>query len=376
MADRARKPYLGLKQSLVEFFRAPVVFMKQINEKFSETEKPYLEDEYQSMHLRWPRWQWGSWRWRFPPWGPLEPKPRRRGPRSQFFDPEDPAVSPVLQEGCLFISVPPTVTPGETYVLVLSVGATPVIKVEVDGPATVTSSDCMGKTWPPLGGRYYAGGYCELIATIDSGAVDEDLVTISVSTADGRHCGASLLVVEECDTGATIAYTSLQMQTDEVQTLEAYVGGSLAENEAYTWAISSGEGSLSGGGEGNSVNYTAPSTNAECDGNATITLSCGGDVIDTITLSINLDGYNPAGVEVGVVNCYEDGATWRCQIYYYNCDGTAGSPPIVTLSQCTGSPPGCTCAIACSGYSPPNHIVDLRTSQEKTDGCCPEQLLW
>lgn len=73
MASSARKPYLRLKKSMVDFFRAPIAYIKQINQKFSEFEKPYREGEYQQMHLDWPSWDWGGpWAGvKLPPSGPF-----------------------------------------------------------------------------------------------------------------------------------------------------------------------------------------------------------------------------------------------------------------------------------------------------------------
>jgi len=57
----ARKPYLRLKQSIGEFFRAPVRFLKDSVTKESQFEKPYMEDDYQAMHLNLPKPDWPSW---------------------------------------------------------------------------------------------------------------------------------------------------------------------------------------------------------------------------------------------------------------------------------------------------------------------------
>lgn len=57
----ARKPYLKAKDSIVEFFRAPVRYLKDLVEKESQFEKPYEEDDYQAMHLNLPTPDWPSW---------------------------------------------------------------------------------------------------------------------------------------------------------------------------------------------------------------------------------------------------------------------------------------------------------------------------
>jgi hypothetical protein len=52
----------------VEFFTAPVRFLKESNEKESAFEKPYMDDypEYQAMHLDLPNPDWPNMDWRLP----------------------------------------------------------------------------------------------------------------------------------------------------------------------------------------------------------------------------------------------------------------------------------------------------------------------
>jgi len=57
-----RKTYLKLKQSMREFFRAPVRFLKESNEKESVFEKPYLDTDYRAMHLDIPEPDWPTWK--------------------------------------------------------------------------------------------------------------------------------------------------------------------------------------------------------------------------------------------------------------------------------------------------------------------------
>ena len=61
MTSKARKPYLGLGKSLIEFFNAPVRYLKESNEKESAFEKPYLDGEYPTMHFDLPQPDWPSW---------------------------------------------------------------------------------------------------------------------------------------------------------------------------------------------------------------------------------------------------------------------------------------------------------------------------
>lgn len=56
-----RKPYLSSRESMKEFFTAPVRYLKESNRKESQFEKPYLESEYPTMHLRLPDPSWPTW---------------------------------------------------------------------------------------------------------------------------------------------------------------------------------------------------------------------------------------------------------------------------------------------------------------------------
>lgn len=65
-----RKPFLQLKKSLVEFFNAPVRYLKESNIKESQFEKPYKGKDYPTMHFDWPTPDWPSWDFSvdFDPW--------------------------------------------------------------------------------------------------------------------------------------------------------------------------------------------------------------------------------------------------------------------------------------------------------------------
>jgi hypothetical protein len=72
----ARRPYLGLGQSMVEFFNSPVRFLKESNTIESQFEKPYLAPDYQSMQFKipgvdWPTWKFGQVTRRKPPKPPF-----------------------------------------------------------------------------------------------------------------------------------------------------------------------------------------------------------------------------------------------------------------------------------------------------------------
>jgi hypothetical protein len=68
-----RRPYLNLDASQPEFFRESVRFLKDITDKESAFEKPYLDLDYRLMHFDFPfpDWKWpafgGDWPDGYPP---------------------------------------------------------------------------------------------------------------------------------------------------------------------------------------------------------------------------------------------------------------------------------------------------------------------
>lgn len=66
MSSQARKPYLNLKSSIAELFKAETRYLKQSNQIESVFEKPYLDQESQAMHLKIPKPDWPTWY--LPPW--------------------------------------------------------------------------------------------------------------------------------------------------------------------------------------------------------------------------------------------------------------------------------------------------------------------
>ena len=72
MTNKNRKSYLNLKSSLIEFFDAPVRYIKESNTKESAFEKPYESPDYPTMHFDipepdWPTWNFDTSRRRYPP---------------------------------------------------------------------------------------------------------------------------------------------------------------------------------------------------------------------------------------------------------------------------------------------------------------------
>jgi hypothetical protein len=195
----------------------------------------------------------------------------------------------------------------------------------------------------------------------------------------------------------TITPTIQQMATSQKQTLSVS-GGVLGET--YAWAILSGGGSLSAS-SGSSVDYTAPSSNANCANNPTIQLSCNGNPMHSITIAVNDYGTNDAGrictyiegdciivIAPGGPNVYyQKGVTGY--IKRINCDGTLTTIQTAARSDACWAPlvPGCGCDLMLStslayllttGLSCDagwNVAFDVRTAADKANGCCPSQLL-
>lgn len=206
---------------------------------------------------------------------------------------------------------------------------------------------------------------------------------------------------------ASIGYTTQQMSVNGVQTLtvEEAVNGS-----TYDWAISSGGGSLSSA-TGTSVDYTAPSTNPNCDSNPTLSLSVGGNVCDTLNIAVNaittdlLAYYEVTHEQTG--DCthaiYKNAMTCQGDLLYraLACD-SCSCPALGSCTACCCDtyydPPGCwgnwqcdeggffcfsdqllnrcNAGDGCAGMSCNEGTVqDARTESYKGWGCCPAVLL-
>ncbi len=84
----ARKPYLRLKQSIVELYKERIRYLKEIVTTESQFEKPYLDSEYPTMHLDIPVPDWPT------PIPPTPKPPRPPVPKGRFGDPVDGGVPP------------------------------------------------------------------------------------------------------------------------------------------------------------------------------------------------------------------------------------------------------------------------------------------
>jgi len=215
------------------------------------------------------------------------------------------------------------------------------------------------------------GGNCESPVTIILSCLEDVVDSIEIT-------------INPCPATGSIGYTSRQMSINGTQTLTAVAGAAGCGTPTYDWAITAGSGTLSAA-TGASVVYTAPATNANCVNNPTITLSCGGVLLDTLKIAVN----NPAQTGTALAWCCNCDLTWcnnnnlhRCY-WFYKCNGV----PAGTGTSCGST---CTTMSCCTGYtsgdiySDWHHcdttglgpgLNDNRTQAQKDAGCCPEQLL-
>ncbi len=213
--------------------------------------------------------------------------------------------------------------------------------------------------------------------------------------SDDQHkrCDFITVTIESGACTGSIGYTTLQMQVSGTQTLTVV---NPTSGETYYWAASSGSIDATG----LSVIYTAPATNPNCANNPTITLTCGGTQVDSISIAVNAysNRYDVAyislctgGDSYNTSNCDKEGEYPWCYVSVrrYNCIGEDvirilyGLPDLncdyaMYLAQNGGyincrydgcaytGEPGCSCG----GFDP-----DVRTVLMKTNGCCPAQLL-
>lgn len=226
-----------------------------------------------------------------------------------------------------------------------------------------------------------------------------------VSGTNSWGCVSTAEAQGGCDCGGSISYTSRQMETSTNQALSVASPGSDGDS-CYTWNITSGGGSFASGSSvtettGLSVTYYSPASNANCANNPTITLSCGGAVIDTLTLAINdgescnTSGYYAYAECVGF--CYSDGTDYHCCYNTWRCDGslnpTTGGCTAEYGSHCTSSKCGAQ-GVTLEGYEPTYNLtsranawstctcggnvsatLDGRDATALSNGCCPWQAL-
>ena len=203
----------------------------------------------------------------------------------------------------------------------------------------------------------------------------EIYVTPWMSDDQGKKCASMSVTVQSACTGV-IGYTTLQMATDGTQTLTV-TGG--AVGDVYTWTTTSGSFDTD---TGTSVTFTAPSSNAECSSNPTISLTCGGNVVDTLLIAVN--GYSDAAATATKWYCQGTNYPWAgCCYVRRNCSGVSlgtSASWYCELSGCLADYTAQYCThflgYNCSTIDPLGAgLHDVRSAEMKSGGCCPSTLL-
>jgi hypothetical protein len=224
-------------------------------------------------------------------------------------------------------------------------------------------------------------------------------VVINLYCDDPEHvfppCDTITITVYPCPKNASITYTTQQMSVGEQQSLgiDKYEG-QCGTGASWLWEILSGGGSLSDPTSSSGCTYTAPASNANCEQNPTIALSCDGVVMDTLDIAVNAAGSGAWAFRTWTGKRCQQVAYWLVNVYItntvYDCSGAVVFGPCEAGAQLSDHPNTVTCedawnriwiAAACGANADTfNNLeasspVDLRTSAQKAAGCCPLQLL-
>jgi hypothetical protein len=196
-------------------------------------------------------------------------------------------------------------------------------------------------------------------------------------------------VISKCPEDTKIGYTVDVMSITESQELTAIYKENNCGSPIFHWQIMEGGGGSLDRETGDSVIYTAPTTNADCLNNPTIQLLCNEIIVDSFEISIN--GW-PAGTtayEIHMPGSLFNNGCWIAskgcngEIFYfdrqmYDCYGIAcGGGPFMCTGNCTGVDNGCSedtgdCVDEWHWGPDPQ---DYRTPIMKQWGCCPKALM-
>ena len=258
MSSRARRPYLMGGQSLVDFFNAPVRFLKeQTMRPESEFEKPYLDEDYRKMHFDFP---WPDW----PPFPsfPTSPFPDIPGPSEKSsvcvitcYEPSD-CDEPIWCH--------PSIWCGTDMICA--------------GCVWKVSGATIGFSPHPFGGSKNASWGIDI--SIDSALVDEDgkaLVTICMTDPCGNVCCEEVEV--KCDVCCPTA-DPFVWDTEPPDTLVEDAGASSFSVEGgcppYNFQISGTNWSLGNSGKQDELDNTIEcASTADCVGTVSVTDFCG-----------------------------------------------------------------------------------------------------
>ncbi|HOK07625.1 MAG TPA: hypothetical protein PLJ03_10605 [Syntrophales bacterium] len=282
-------------------------------------------------------------------------------------------------------------------------------KLKIKGPDKVNHGDTQQySVYPePLKGCYVTWGAergrCVGGTYIAPTSGESDTIYVDVFF-ESKHCAEKKIELVEAGTCASesigISGTT-QMSVGETKTLTVL---NPVVGRTYTWVIAAGGGKISPR-TGTTTTYTAPGTNPYCANNPTIQLKVGSNVCDSVSLAVNASTSPNWAVRTYVdPECNQPG-DWciiNCWIWLniYKCDNSLIFGPCRYAVQCSGSTcneDGCpggkfpTCDMcrnkpvtypACyrgSGYSLNYWLArnpeDVRTENDKRQGCCPALLL-
>ena len=389
--------------------------LAEFKKKESEFNKPYAHDNYEEMEYDF-----------IPPDGDLRFDPLTYSD----VDWDRPQLEPGLYPGpyvplsdyTFFCGIDPCFCPGQT----LSFDGKCTYKIVSVSIIPITNTDGLFSV---------GGGGQNITITASASADDWDNFSFDINMRakrPGRNRGFvygshSQILVTKCPESECcgcdainplITYTTQSMAVDEEQSLGISETGD-SEASCFKWSLSGG-GSLSDE-TGFTTTYTAPSSNADCAYNPTITLKCGGVVVDTLDIAVNAwPGTNEAysvgrgnpSVEVyaygygdhptcteGACSGTVHGYSLNFQQYKdrYQCDGSPFSTPASVCSgaSCSGGcsvcAPGCGAITwdcserydTCKDYADSlvaaeetcQGTVDVRSAAMISGGCCPEALL-
>ena len=466
-----RRPYLDLKKSFLERFQSRARWLHDTLSKESIFEKPYLDEDYRQMHLNIPESDWG----RRDPREPLPtlfrgPAGSRRGPAGPTAGPgmwpKQAIGEYIWPDVDCWAHIWSPVRCGESFS-----GGAWIAGIGLGGSTsddefawTVQSSEgevkiteATSSIWSlifdfkgEVGSTFEGTAIISIVAkkgspylkrwkayyTIPAWAVKAGLPPEMFKPRQSSYnpvpiprifgveyydnttypCNAVELKVTcnvclACTTETpTISPTTQSLSVNEEENF-VVINYGLIPAECFTWAITSGEGTLSTD-TGYATTYTAPATNAECAGNPTISLSCDGVEKDTLAIAINADtgaaiAYThlisgPSTDDCVSGDCSGGGLGYLCwQIARYKCNGTYIDTSALwrvdnggsncnynsqnkQVSTCVGSVYCCTAPItalncmieyqATQSRTLGDH-TDERTAQMITDGCCPGVLL-
>jgi hypothetical protein len=238
-------------------------------------------------------------------------------------------------------------------------------------------------TWDADRGRIVGGTY----TAPDTSGSDRITVSPYLGSDMGKICASKDITIEGGCTG-TVHATTPQMTVGASQAL--YIEGG-SEGDTYHWSTTSGSLSPS---TGTSVTYTAPAANANCTSNPTITVTCGGSTIGTLTIAVTNSSVSGEAYATGhfywasACNMGSEGGYFVANVYgykdLYSCTGSfirrsalydGGSSTLYGSCDAALNAGYAQLAIDLGTTDCWGAVTDIRTADQKAAGCCPATLL-